>query len=64
MKRKLLQTTLLLLSYFASAQFTIKVESPKDFLFDNAKMVQYLLPSETPLEQGLKCEWEYMKERI
>ena len=36
MKRKLLQTTLLLLSYFASAQFTIKVESPKDFSFNEA----------------------------
>lgn len=36
MKRKLLQTTLLLLSYFASAQFTIKVEAPKDFLFNEA----------------------------
>ena len=36
MKRKLLQTTLLLLSYFASAQFTIKVESPQDFLFKEA----------------------------
>ena len=36
MKRKLLQTTLLLLSYLASAQFTIKVESPKDFSFNEA----------------------------
>lgn len=36
MKRKLLQTTLLLLSYFASAQFTVKVESPKDFSFNEA----------------------------
>lgn len=36
MKRKLLQTTLLLLSYFASAQFTIKVESPKDFSINEA----------------------------
>ena len=36
MKRKLLQTTLLLLSYFASAQFTIKVESPEDFSFNEA----------------------------
>lgn len=36
MKRKLLQTTLLLLNYFASAQFTIKVESPKDFSFNEA----------------------------
>ena len=36
MKRKLLQTTLLLLSYFASAQFTIKIESPKDFSFNEA----------------------------
>ena len=36
MKRKLLQTTLLLLSYIASAQFTVKVESPKDFSFNEA----------------------------
>lgn len=36
MKRKLLQTTLLLLSYFASAQFAIQVESPKDFSFNEA----------------------------
>lgn len=36
MKRKLLQTTLLLLSYFASAQFTIKLESPKDFSINEA----------------------------
>ena len=36
MKRKLLQTTLLLLSYFASAQFTIKVESPENFSFNEA----------------------------
>ena len=36
MKRKLLQTTLLLLSYIASAQFTVKVESPKDFFFNEA----------------------------
>ena len=36
MKRKLLQTTLLLLSYRASAQFTVKVESPKDFSFNEA----------------------------
>ena len=36
MKRKLLQTTLLLLSYFASAQFAIQVEPPKDFSFNEA----------------------------
>ena len=36
MKRKLLQTTLLLLSYIASAQFTIKVESPNDFSINEA----------------------------
>ena len=36
MKRKLLQTTLLLLSYIASAQFTVKVESLKDFSFNEA----------------------------
>ena len=36
MKRKLLHTTLLLLSYLASAQFTIKVESPNDFSINEA----------------------------
>lgn len=33
----------------------------KDIVFDNARMRQFLLASETPLEQGLKKEWEFMK---
>lgn len=36
MKRKFLFLPFLLLSFFISAQFTIKVESPKDFLFKEA----------------------------
>ena len=36
MKRKFLFLPFLLLSYFISAQFTIKVESPQDFLFKEA----------------------------
>lgn len=36
MKRKFLFLPFLLLSFFISAQFTIKVESPKDFSFKEA----------------------------
>ena len=36
MKRKFLFLPFLLLSFFISAQFTIKVESPKDFSFNEA----------------------------
>jgi UDP-glucose 4-epimerase len=33
----------------------------RDFVFDNAKMKQFLLSSETTLDEGLLVEWTYMK---
>ena len=33
----------------------------RDFVFDNAKMKQFLLSDETPLKDGLLYEWNYMK---
>lgn len=34
---------------------------PRNLKFDNSKLVKYLLKEETPLEQGLKNEYEYFK---
>ena len=35
--------------------------TPRSLSFDNKKMRQYLLSSETPLDTGLNAEWLYMK---
>jgi nucleoside-diphosphate-sugar epimerase len=35
----------------------------RNFVFDNSKMKKYLLPVEISLEEGLREEWNYMKEK-
>lgn len=34
---------------------------PRSLVFDNSKMLKYLLSSESPLIDGLKKEWKYMQ---